>query len=80
MLKAITSDIEIDTDQTREVWSNGEVGDKAVSLHTDGIYVWAETNGGPVARQDDLAALLREQGFTEDRVGRIIEGDLSDLS
>ena len=80
MLKAITSDIEIDTDQTREVWSNGEVGDKAVSLHTDGIYVWAETNGDPVARQDELAALLREQGFTEDRVGRIIEGDLSDLS
>ena len=52
-IKYITNKISIDTDVTRKIYSNGEYGDKSVTLcqgftELGGCHYYLETNGDPV--------------------------------
>lgn len=79
--KYITTTTKVDLDQSREVWSNGKAGDARVSVWAtnDNRLVWAETNGDPVAAQDELRDCLLAEGLDAEIVERVIEGDLSGI-
>jgi len=57
-IKYITKNIAIDTDMTREIYDNGETGDKKITLcqgFTEGgeCHYYLETNGDPVLITDE---------------------------
>lgn len=79
--KYISNDTQIDLKESREVWSNGQYGDKRVALWADrdNVHVWAETNGDPICGEDDLRECLAEQGMDVGMIERVITGDLAGL-
>ena len=77
----ITPSIAVDLDTAHELWTNGRPGDHRVTLMESGDrqYVWAETNGDPVAQRDDLLSLLIAEGMDAGIAERALDGDTSGL-